>query len=404
MLKIRRCPRCGQIVPHWQPIHLTCLFARSKKWLVIGSFIVIILIAVLYIHNKGSLKFNQLSVFNTRPTISEQAEGMDDTNAIAFAETPGSVNVITAAPLTPISTPTPTLQVGVQVVSTASSTPSPIPQLPTSTKIPLPTHTNTPQPAFEINPIDGAKLVYIPEREFWMGLDNTDPHWRGAESPMHPITLSAYWIYLTEVTNVMYRLCDDANACPRPEQSYLRDILDYYTNPIYDEYPVVYVTYADALAYCQWAGGYLPTEAQWEKAARGTDKRLYPWGNEGVDGTRANYCDSNCPIDNNRQSGNDNYPFTAPVGSYPAGASPYGLMDMAGNVLEWIADWHQINYYTISPDVDPIGPSSGDGGRRGYRGGSWYNQFPELQASARNSMGPSQSRETIGFRCVISNP
>jgi formylglycine-generating enzyme required for sulfatase activity len=241
--------------------------------------------------------------------------------------------------------------------------------------------------------------VNIPAGEFIMGSNPDEPYFFGAESPRHKVFLDEYWIQRTEVTNKLYRLCVEAGAChpPREIKSSTRD--DYYTNSAYDDFPVIYVSYNDASSFCKWVGGKLPTEAEWEKAARGTDGRLFPWGNGDLAANLANFCDTGCPHPGEAELNfDDGYRDTAPVGSYPAGASPYGILDMAGNVLEWTSDWYSTNYYAISPYKDPLGSSTGT--KHPIRGGSWYSARAGLRTSARASLSPDSIYDTVGFRCA----
>ena len=272
--------------------------------------------------------------------------------------------------------------------------------------------TTTPLPAktaaatLTTTPIVSSKdemgLIYIPAGEFIMGSNRDEPYFWGAEAPKHNVYLDAFWIYRTEVTNKMYRACVQEKACPRPVQprSYTRN--DYYDNSQYDDYPVIYVTYHSALAYCQWIGGRLPTEAEWKKAARGTDGRLFPWGNGELKNNLANFCDTGCPSDEVETGLNDGYRDTAPAGSFPDGASPCGALDMAGNVLEWVGDWFQIEYYSSSPFENPLGLASGT--RQGIRGGSWLSERSGLRPAARASLKPDNSLNILGFRCAIVAP
>jgi len=179
---------------------------------------------------------------------------------------------------------------------------------------------------------DNSVMVYVPAGEFIMGSDERD----GNEQPMHTVYLDAFYIDKTAVTNAQYRKCVEAGACDAP-----RETTDY-DNADYAQHPVVYVNWFQAKAYCEWVGKRLPTEAEWEKAARGTDGRKYPWGNT-FDGSRLNFCDKNCTLSWKDPSVDDGYTGTAPVGSYPVGASPYGALDMAGNVYAWVADWYDMD-------------------------------------------------------------
>ena len=163
------------------------------------------------------------------------------------------------------------------------------------------------------------------------------------------------------------------------------------------------MTWLDAKTYCAWAGRRLPSEAEWEKAA-GWDEamqahRRYPWGDT-FNGSLVNFCDENCPLGWKSSEYDDGYADTAPVGSYPAGASYYGALDMAGNVWEWVGDWYEGNYYTDLPVNNPTGPSSEI--KRVQRGGAWYLEEDLLRVSFRSREVPFDTNAYIGFRCAVS--
>ena len=240
---------------------------------------------------------------------------------------------------------------------------------------------------------DGSVTVWVPAGEFLMGSPPGEGY-DGNEHPQHTVYVSEFWIDKTEVTNEQYGRCVAAGVCRALEGSDYRYLND-------ADHPVARVTWYDAQTYCEWAGKRLPTETEWEKAARGTDGREYPWGNS-FDGSKLNFCDANCDVVWNDSRVNDGYQYSAPVGSYPADASPYGALDMGGNVREWCQDWYDAGYYTISPRNDPQGASSGE--YRVVRGGSWFFNAALVRAATRNWGRLNDRHVDRGFRCVSQSP
>lgn len=263
-----------------------------------------------------------------------------------------------------------------------------------------------------INPRDGAEMMWVPVGSFLMGStqESVDPYikeinaedaptwmrhertvWFRTEVPQRKVYLSGYWIYKYPVTVAQYKMFLKDKKLGMPEEPFWG---------WHDDHPMTMVSVEDADAYAEWAQASLPTEAQWEKAARGKDGRQYPWGNEWDPSKCVNSTEG-------AQMG------TEPVGSHPENISPYGVMDMAGNVNEWCADWYDRKYYSYAPNVNPKGPAEGvptvafnlgyEILFRSMRGGSWHCVYPDVfRTSHRSSSGLSYPNATYGFRCVVN--
>lgn len=226
---------------------------------------------------------------------------------------------------------------------------------------------------------DGVMMIFVPSGRFLMGSLADTADTQPDEVPQHVVYLNGFWIDQVEITNARYNRCVEASAClpivtPRPDMA---------EHPYH---PVQGVAWPQAIAYCEWVGRRLPTEAEWEKAARGTDGQRFPWGDNISDGQKIN-------IDFRVGDIND-------VGTNPDDASPYGVLDMAGNVSEWVADWYQDDYYLESPDLDPQGPERGT--VRGQRGGAW-NTAPKAARAANRFWAFPDRNDFTGFRCAKSS-
>ncbi len=324
----------------------------------------------------------------------------------------------TVSPQMPVQTSQPSMvSTRSQEVTTA---PSPLPLTPADTPVPSPTlaSTSIPPPtitalptlqagATMIAPVDRMVMMYVPAGEFLMGAGEFDSMAETIEKPQHPVYLEAYWIDQTEVTNAMFAKFVSATGY-RTETEQKGSVSYWYERETgkwreasdtdwlrpygpgsdidgRENHPVIHITWKDAQMYCAWAKRRLPTEAEWEKAARDNDERIYPWGNT--------------PPNNNLSNFNWLENDTSPVGSYPAGASPYGVLDMAGNVWEWIADWYSEDYYSVSPYRNPTGPSMGD--YRLVRGGGWNNRDAFVRATNRHFWDPLFRSVYLGFRCAM---
>jgi len=231
-------------------------------------------------------------------------------------------------------------------------------------------------------------LVFVPEGPFVMGSPNTDPLAFGNEMPDHTVDVPSFWVDRTEVTNTQYQLCVADKACILPGVHDSVSHAGYYDDPAYADYPVIWVSWEQATAYCTWAGRRLPAEAEWEKAARGTDARLYPWGNQPPDNTLLNY---------DFAAGD-----TTKVGSFPNGASPYGMLDASGNVVEWVGGFYYDSYFVAV--ANPVTPTASfRGGVRTLRSSSWNDLFANIRAASRRfSNSQSGSFNDVGFRCASS--
>jgi len=276
----------------------------------------------------------------------------------------------------------------------------------------------------------GITLVYVPGGEFTMGSSAAEVDeavalcdksygdcqrsWFEGEQPQHQVYVDGFWVGHTEVTNAQYERFVEAGGYSMREYwtdegwQWRQDTgitePEYWRDSTWNgaQEPVVGVGWYEAAAYAAWAGVRLPTEAEWEYAARGDDGRIFPWGDV-WDGSKCNYCDRNCEYEWKDVSVDDGYRHTAPVGSYRAGASPFGALDMAGNVYEWCADWYEEGYYSESAARNPAGPAFG--AYRVLRGGSWDRAPNNVRCALRFGRLPYHPRPTrYGFRVVLAAP
>jgi formylglycine-generating enzyme required for sulfatase activity len=301
---------------------------------------------------------------------------------------PGTTLKAATMPVEPVQevqdTPAPSATSPVDPTFEAQFSPTPTPL---ATAIPVVFINQT---TFDMGGDPNAALQVCAQIGEQCGLD-----WFSDETPIHSVTLSSFYMDQFEVTNAQYDVCVQADACNPPDYVNSSTRADYYTNPLYANYPVLYVNWEDALYYCNWRGGRLPTEAEWEYAARGRlEDNSYPWGNDlpvcqdGVE-NGARFTTTGC-----------DYADTAPVGSYAP--NRLHLFDMAGNVMEWVGDWYNEFYYAslIPGEPDPPGPLSGS--LRVARGGAWDSPAYLLRVSMRYGSNPDLGAPNIGFRCVLS--
>jgi len=254
----------------------------------------------------------------------------------------------------------------------------------------------------QLRSADGMVMVYVPAGTFDMGSSNHEidrelqlcnlDSWCErssfeSEQPVHTVYMDAFWIDRTEITNAQYQLCVATGECSPPTDSRSNVRASYFGNEEYDDYPVIHVSWDQAANYCKWIGGRLPTEAEWEYAARGPQRYIFPWGNERPDNTLLNY--------------SGNVGDTTQVGTYQDGASWCGVLDMAGNAWEWVNDWFSYDYYKRSPPQNPIGPAAGE--VHVLRGGAWNSNQYRVRMAQRDYYTDEWSPlHLVGFRCVVS--
>jgi formylglycine-generating enzyme required for sulfatase activity len=311
-----------------------------------------------------------------------------DTAATADTSTPEGVLLEpTTAPggqaITPSSEPAATADVTEAPAATPTSEPTP-----TEGPIAVPA-------AGDVTLQGGVEMIVVPGGTFEMG--------GGESGEAHQVTLDGFLIDRYEVTNAQWSACASVGACPPPSPQ--TDVAGepYYGEEDYEDYPVINVTWYSADAYCQWRGARLPTEAEWEMAARWDpatgEVSAYPWGDT-WNPANLNFCDEGCALTTSNPTYDDGYAQTAPVGSFPDGASALGVLDMAGNVAEWVADWYAPDYYADSPEENPTGPMNGE--ERVVRGGSWGVANADLfRSTLRSAFEPVASGPGVGLRCAL---
>ncbi len=230
---------------------------------------------------------------------------------------------------------------------------------------------------------DNSYVVYVPQGDFIMGQDEMES---SNHAPAHTVTLDGFWIHQTEVTNRMYAQCVALGICTPP--SIENSVPYWFNHPAYASDPVVGVNWLQAQTYCEWIEGRLPTEAEWEKAARGTQADPYPWG---IDEPTCNLLNFDGCFDTAEPQH---------VRSYALGASLYNLADTAGNVFEWVLDWYEKDYYTLSPASNPAGPASGN--QRAVRGSSYLTASEDVPIFMRAYLEPEKHTPDLGFRCILT--
>lgn len=372
-------------------------------------------------------------------TVVANAQALETSVPAAFATAKAPVpttaatqaKVIIAATNTPEPTPTSPPTATPTAVPTDTSTPTPTETptetpLPTDTPTPTITPTATPYPGIIVVP--GGWMTMITSGLFEMGApaaeltgecnffrEGCQEEWFTASEPVHSVWVDRYYIDSHEVTNDAFvfflnesgeeSICME-QTCIDMEESHITEQGDSFSvAEELAEHPAAGVTWYGAAAYCEWRGGRLPTEAEWEKAAawdEGTSSAYrYPWG-DSFDGANVNFCDASCEAEQRNANYEDGYAETSPVASIEGGLSPSGIYDMAGNVWEWVSDWFDPTYYTLPVESNPTGPETGV--EKVVRGGSWFDTGNFTASAIRFPSAPENADKTIGFRCVVPIP
>ncbi len=367
------------IAPHLTLTHMPTPQPRRAYWLSLSAMAILALLVIALL----SMPTTWLARWRSAATLPSTPAQVAVGTLVATATDPMPQIVVSldaTATTAPTLPPTPTQTPTLPPTATPILSPSPSPSLsssPTATAPPSPTPAATATPmagAQRTHDPDGAVYRFVPAGPFTMGSAMV-----ADELPVHTVMLDAFWIMETEVTNALYAQCVAAGACTAPTNTF-------WTESTLATHPVTDVDWAQASAYATWVAGRLPTEAEWEKAARGTDERLFPWAGESTDADKLNFLSTS----------------TTPVGSFVAGASPFGVLDLAGNVEEWVADWYSPDYYASAPAANPPGPATGL--MRVVRGGSFNSNRGNVRTTARGRALPDAHFPSIGFRVVLPAP
>ncbi|MCB9004154.1 MAG: SUMF1/EgtB/PvdO family nonheme iron enzyme [Ardenticatenaceae bacterium] len=334
------------------------------------------------------------------------AAASDETPLAAVASVPTAIVPVFPAEVVVVPTDRATATVSATAVP-PTIMPSATPQ-PTAT--PLPTVTPTIQPTLVIREVDDMPVVFVTGGTFLMGSADEDVAAGDDEKPQHNVTVDAFYIDKYEVSVQQYaaflnenggylRACSSRD-CTLPRErigytNYLMEVTDldgtvhFQAMEGFEDYPVNHISWYGALAYCNYVGARLPTEAEWEYAARGDDGRIYPWGSDSPNEFVAVYM-------------SQSYDDLKPVDALPDGASPFGVLGMAGSMWEWTDDWYDSQYYSKSPAVNPEGPSTGL--TKVAKGGAWpfNNEADRIRSANRLSLDPTFISATVGFRCAYS--